>query len=134
MQLVAQSKAGKIFSFAVAGGSGFVIDIVVLFLVLHLTPLGPLIARVLSIFCAMISNFIINRTFTFGQSGRRLREEFARYVSVGAIGAVLNYLIYAALLLIRPGFSPFLATFIAVIIVAFFSYFGYAHFVFNRKD
>lgn len=134
MQLVAQSKTGKIFAFAVAGGSGFVIDVIVLFLLLQLTPLGPLTARILSIICAMISNFTINRTFTFGNSGRSLREEFARYVSVGAVGALLNYIIYVALLLIIPGFSPFLATFIAVIIVAFFSYFGYSRFVFNRKD
>jgi putative flippase GtrA len=134
MQLVAQSKVGKIFAFAVAGGSGFVIDVVVLFLLLQLTPLGPLTARILSIICAMISNFTINRTFTFGNSGRSLREEFARYASVGAVGALLNYIIYVALLLIIPGFSPFLATFIAVIVVAFFSYFGYSRFVFNRKD
>ncbi|MEM5501960.1 GtrA family protein [Ahrensia kielensis] len=134
MQLVAKSKAGKIFAFAVAGGSGFVIDIGVLFLLLHLTPLGPIIARIVSILCAMISNFFINRTFTFGQSERSLREEFIRYASVGAIGALLNYLIYVALLFLIPGFSPFLATFIGVIIVAIFSYFGYSRFVFNRKN
>ena len=129
---VAKTKTGKLFSFALAGGSGFVIDMCVLWLLLTLTPAGPFVARVFSIICAMISNFLINRTFTFGGSGRSLAEEGARYSSVGAIGAGLNYVIYAVLLLAIPGFSPFWATFIAVGTVACFSYFGYSRFVFNR--
>ncbi|WP_421855710.1 GtrA family protein [Oricola sp.] len=131
-EYVAKTKAGKLFSFAFAGGSGFVIDMSVLWLLLSFTPLGPFSARVISIICAMISNFAINRTFTFGGSGRSLAEEGARYSSVGAVGAGLNYAIYAGLLLAIPGFSPFWATFIAVATVAVFSYFGYSRFVFNR--
>lgn len=128
----AKTKFGRLFSFAFAGGSGFVIDIGVLWLLLHLTPMGPFSARVISIACAMTSNFLINRTFTFGRSDRTLIEEGARYSSIGLIGAGLNYVIYAALLLAIPGFSPFWATFIAVGLVAVFSYFGYSRFVFNR--
>ncbi len=131
-KFVAKTKSARLFSFAVAGGSGFVIDVTVLYLLLAFTPLGPFVARLFSVICAMISNFIINRTFTFGQSDRNLWQEFLRYASVGSIGVALNYAIYAALLLIFPGFSPFLATLIAVVIVAFFSYFGYSKFVFTK--
>lgn len=128
----AKTRFGRLFSFAFAGGSGFIVDISVLWLLLHLTPLGPFTARIFSIGCAMTSNFLINRTFTFGKSGRSVVEEGVRYSSIGAIGAGLNYLIYAGLLLAIPGFSPFWATFIAVVIVAVFSYFGYSRFVFRR--
>lgn len=129
---VARTKFGKLFSFAFAGGSGFVVDMSVLWALLHLVGMGPFTARVFSIACAMTSNFLINRTFTFGGSGRSIVEEGLRYSSIGLIGAGLNYLIYAVLLLAIPGFSPFWATFIAVVIVAVFSYFGYSRFVFNR--
>ena len=60
-------------------------------------------------------------------------EEGARYSSIGLIGAGLNYVIYAGLLLLLPDFSPYLATFIAVGVVAVFSYLGYARFVFGAK-
>ncbi len=130
---VAQSKIGKLFSFAVAGGSGFIVDIVVLRILMDFTPLGPFTARILSIACAMFSNFMVNRTFTFGASDKPFFEEMARYASVGAVGAVLNYIIYAMLLLAVPGFSPFLATFIAVVLVSVFSWFGYSRFVFTKR-
>ncbi|MDZ7823471.1 MAG: GtrA family protein [Ahrensia sp.] len=120
------------FSFAAAGASGFVIDITVLYVLMLYTPLGPFVARIISILCAMTSNFLLNRTFTFGQSDRGFWQELVRYASIGSIGVFLNYAIYAAFLLFIPGFSPFLATFIAVIIVAFFSYFGYSKFVFTK--
>lgn len=128
----ARTTSGRLVSFALAGGSGFVADISVLWLLLNFTPLDPFSARVLSIACAMTSNFLINRTFTFGGSGRSIVEEGIRYSSIGAIGAGLNYAIYVALLLAIPGFSPFAATFIAVVIVAVYSYFGYSRFVFRR--
>lgn len=130
--LVAQTTFGRLFSFAFAGGSGFVIDMSVLWLLLHFSPMGEFSARIVSIACAMLSNFLINRTFTFGSSGRSLVEEGARYSSVGLVGAGLNYIIYAALLLAIPGFSPFWATFISVALVSVFSWFGYSRFVFRK--
>ena len=130
--LVAQTTFGRLFSFAFAGGSGFVIDMSVLWLLLEFSPLGEFSARIVSIACAMLSNFLINRTFTFGSSGRSIVEEGARYSSVGLIGAGLNYIIYAALLLAIPGFSPFWATFISVALVSVFSWFGYSRFVFRK--
>ena len=131
--LAAQTKWGRFLSFAVAGGSGFVVDMTVLYVLLNFTPMGPFGARVFSIACAMTTNFLMNRTFTFGASGRSILEEGTRYSSIGLIGAGLNYLIYVALLLLIPGFSPFWATFIAVVVVAVFSYIGYSRFVFDSR-
>ncbi|WP_306127156.1 GtrA family protein [Roseitalea sp. MMSF_3516] len=128
----ATTPLGRLCSFAAAGGSGFVIDFGVLYLMLAFTPLGPFAGRLVSIACAMVSNFLINRTFTFGASGRSILTEGARYSSIAALGAGLNYVVYAGLLLAMPGFSPFWATFIAVALVSVFSYLGYARFVFRR--
>lgn len=129
----ARTRRGRLFSFAFAGGSGFVIDVGVLYLLMAATPLGPFAARIVSIGCAMASNYMINRIFTFGASDRPVIAEGARYSSVALAGAGLNYLIFAGLLLVMPGLSPFWATFVAVGSVAVFSYLGYARFVFARK-
>lgn len=130
---VAQTKRGKVFSFVLAGGSGFVIDIGILFMLITFTPMSPFLARVISIACAMFSNFLINRTFTFGASNKGFFQEMVRYASVGAIGALLNYAIFSVLLIAIPGFSPLIATAIAVVLVAFFSWFGYSRFVFGSR-
>lgn len=130
----ARTRLGRLFSFAFAGGSGFVIDVGVLYLLMLYTPLGPFTARIVSIGCAMASNFMVNRTFTFGASGRHVVAEGARYSSIALVGAGLNYLIYAGLLLAFPALAPFWATFVAVGVVAVFSYLGYARFVFGGGE
>ncbi|MCI5077595.1 GtrA family protein [Oricola sp.] len=123
----------RLASFAVAGGSGFVVDATVLTLLMKLTPLGPYSARIFAIAAAMMTTFLINRTVTFGKSGRHVVHEGARYGFVALIGAGLNYAIYSALILAAPGvITPLMALVIAVGVVTVFSYLGYSRFVFNR--
>lgn len=130
---VSKALITRLASFAVAGGSGFVVDATVLTLLMKLTPLGPYSARIFAIAAAMTTTFLINRTVTFGKSGRHVVHEGARYGFVALIGAGLNYAIYSALLLAMPGvITPLMALVIAVGVVTVFSYLGYSRFVFNR--
>ncbi len=130
--LAAQTTFGRLFSFALAGGSGFVVDIGVLWLLLNFTPAGPSLGRILSIACAMLATYAINRTFTFGASGRPMVQEGARYSFVALLGASLNFLIYRGLLFVVPSLSPYAATFLSVALVTVFSWLGYSRFVFRR--
>lgn len=129
----AQTRFGKLFSFAAAGGSGLLIELGVLHALLTFTPLGPFISKVIAIACAMTSNFVINRTFTFGASDGSLLAEAVKYASVASVGAVINFAVYSAILLLFPGFSPLIATVIGVGIAAVFSYLGFSRFVFVRR-
>ena len=43
----------KLIRFAIAGGLGFIVDACVLAALLHLTPLGPFIGRLIAIALAM---------------------------------------------------------------------------------
>ncbi|GAB4357939.1 MAG: hypothetical protein Kow0026_18570 [Oricola sp.] len=123
----------RLASFAVAGGTGFIVDASVLTLLMRFTPLGPFSARIFAIAAAMLTTWIINRNVTFGKSGRHVVKEGARYGFVALIGAGLNYAIYSGLLLAAPGvITPLMALVIAVGIVTVFSYLGYSRFVFNR--
>ncbi|MEM9574513.1 MAG: GtrA family protein [Pseudomonadota bacterium] len=127
----AKTLFGKLVSFAFAGGTGMVVDLGVLRLLIELGA-TPFLARIPAIALAMATTWLINRNFTFGASGRSVRSEGSRYATVAIIGAFLNYAIYSVILIVTPdGFLPELATIIAVGIVTIFSYLGYSRFVFG---
>lgn len=123
----------RLTSFAVAGGTGFIVDASVLMLLMKFTPLGPFTARIFAIAAAMFTTWMINRHVTFGKSDRHVVKEGARYGFIALIGAGLNYAIYSGLLLAAPNVvTPLMALVIAVGCVTVFSYFGYSRFVFKR--
>jgi putative flippase GtrA len=122
----------KALRFGIAGVIGFAVDAGTLSLLLWATPLGPFSARIIAIAVAMASTWAFNRTFTFGPSGLSLREELVRYASVGLMGSVLNYAIYAGILLVFPQTWPVLAVVCASAVVMAFSWLGYSRFVFQK--
>lgn len=123
----------RLAAFTLTGGAGFLVDAGMLWLLLRLTALGPLSARLVAIGAAMLLTFWANRTFTFGRSGRRIASEGARYGGVGISAALLNYALYCALLLAFPALSPLLAVAAASAAAMAWSYLGYSRFVFGRS-
>jgi putative flippase GtrA len=122
----------KLFWFAFAGGTGFLVDAGSLSLILWLTPIGPFVARILSIAIAMAYTWTINRTFTFGRSNRHVASEGIRYGAVGVATALVNYGAYSLCLLIWPPLWPVLAAGIGSGVAMVFSYLGYSRFVFGK--
>jgi len=122
----------KLLKFAVAGTIGFAVDALALLLLLHFTPVGPYIGRVIAIALAMTSTWIFNRTFTFERSRHSLAVESFRYGSVGITSAVVNYLLYSALLFSLPGLRPLVAMTLSSLAAMGFSFIGYSRFVFRR--
>ena len=124
----------KLARFVVAGGLGFAVDAGVTLGFLALTPLGPFIARLLAMTMALGFTWYINRTFTFGRSHRPLVEEGFLYGFIGIVSALVNYGIYALLLLRNPMIQPIFALVIASLAAMALSFFGYSRFVFRSKD
>lgn len=122
----------RIALFLIAGGGGFLVDAAVLAALLHFTPLGPFLARAVAIAAAMSFTFVINRNLTFGRSGRRLLSEGIRYGTVGTVSALVNYMLYAALMLSLPALQPLVALALASIAAMGLSFFGYSRLVFAR--
>jgi putative flippase GtrA len=118
--------------FIVAGATGFLADAGMLALLLHLSPLGPLGARVVAILFALSVTWGFNRAVTFGRSRFPLLLEGARYGSVGLLSALLNYAVYAGLLLALPWIHPFAALFVASVAAMAVSWAGYSRFVFQK--
>lgn len=121
----------KIAFFLFAGAIGFAADMGVLWVFLHFDLLDPYSARVLAIGSAMLCTYVINRTFTFGASHRRVAVEGARYGSVGIASALLNYAVYSGLLIALADMSPYVALILGSGSATVFSYLGYSRFVFG---
>ena len=123
----------RILLFAVVGGAGFLVDAGALALLLHVSPLGPFSARIVAIAAAMLVTFWLNRTFTFGRSDRSLAVEGTRYGGVGISAALLNYAVYAVILLVFPAVWPVLAVAAASVAAMVWSFLGYSRFVFGAS-
>lgn len=84
--------------FSLVGLIGFVVDAGLLWLLQGF--LGPYVGRLISFAAAVLSTWVLNRSFTFAnrQSGLSLRQEFARYFSTMIVGGGVNYTLYAALI------------------------------------
>lgn len=118
--------------FLVAGSIGFLADAGMLALLLRLTPLGPFTARAIAILFALMVTWGFNRAVTFGRSRFPLLLEGARYGSVGLLSALVNYAVYAGLLLTLPFLHPLVALAIASLVAMAFSWAGYSRFVFQK--
>ncbi|WP_095202920.1 GtrA family protein [Mesorhizobium carmichaelinearum] len=122
----------RLVRFVFAGGIGFAADAAALWLLLAVTPLGPFVARMLSIGFALCATWQINRHLTFSPSRRGVAEEGARYGSVGIATSVVNYLVYSAILLALPAAPPLIALAIASLAAMALSFLGYSRLVFDR--
>ena len=122
----------RLVRFVFAGGIGFVTDAAALWLLLAVTPLGPFVARVLSIGFALCVTWQINRHLTFSPSRRGVAQEGARYGGVGIATSVVNYLVYSAILLALPAAPPLAALAIASLAAMALSFLGYSRLVFDR--
>ncbi|SOE17851.1 putative flippase GtrA [Hoeflea halophila] len=122
----------KLTFFLFAGAIGFVVDMGMLWLLIEFRMLDPFSARAPAIGAALFCTYMINRTFTFGASHRKVAVEGVRYGSVGLISTLINYCVYSGLLLTLPGLSPYIALILGSGSATSFAYLGYSRFVFGR--
>ena len=122
----------RLARFVFAGAVGFVADAAALWLLLAVTPLGPFVARVLSIGFALCVTWQINRHLTFSPSSRGVAQEGARYGGVGIATSIVNYLVYCAILFALPAMPPLAALAIASLVAMALSFLGYSRLVFDR--
>ena len=122
----------RLVRFIFAGGVGFVADAAALWLLLAITPLGPFVARIISIGFALCITWLINRHLTFSPSSRGIAQEGARYGGVGIATSIVNYLVYCAILFALPAAPPLAALAVASLVAMTLSFLGYSRLVFDR--
>lgn len=92
----------QLTTFAVAGVAGFVVDASVLYGALWV-GLGYFAGRAVSFLCAVVTTWLINRTYTFTyRRERSLWAEFGHYLTAMAVGGVVNYAVYSVVVVAAP--------------------------------
>src|SRR2546423_14654046 len=92
--------------FLVSGGTAFAVDAIVLQLLTAALGLHPIPARLAAISLAMVAGWLMHRTFTFAVPTPPSAIEFLRYAGVAWPAATVNYGVFVAIVLARPGPQP----------------------------
>jgi putative flippase GtrA len=98
----------RIVVFAAVGGVGFAIDAGVLTVMMKLLGQNLYVSRLLSFSCASLATWLLNRSLTFRTATRNVdisSSEYARYVTVQIIGALINLLVFVLLVRLHPALS-----------------------------
>lgn len=108
-------------------------DAIILELGVRMLGLHPLQARLFAISLAMVAGWLSHRKFTFALKSEPTFGEFARYAAVAWTTAAINYVVFAALLLVSPAMVPIMALVIASFIATFFAYVGMRYGAFRGR-
>ncbi len=124
-----QSELSRFVKFAIVGAFGAVVDFGVLNLMILMFGWPKFFANLLSVSCAILSNFIWNRLWTFPESRERsFHSQFGQFAAVNLVGLVINQAIFLGLdaLLFSHLFNPpvdyNLAKASAIIVVLFWNF------------
>jgi putative flippase GtrA len=111
--------------FVVVGSIGFVVDGGVMQLITWTTGVSPLLARAFSFPLALSVTWALNRTWTF-ETGRERAplSQYRRYVAVQIAGFIINYAIFAGLVMTGGLWRdwPLLALAVGALISMIFTY------------
>jgi putative flippase GtrA len=99
------AEAARLARYLTVGGAGLATDISVFTLLSHLGE-SRAVARAASIATATALTWAINRRVTFRPTGRRRREELARYAGVALVAQGANYTLFLTLSALAPGLHP----------------------------
>ena len=111
-------------AFVLSGSLAFCTDAGVLELLVAGFGMHKLLARVVSLSLAHVVGWLSHRRFTFRLSTPPTRSEFLRYAGVQYAIALINYGIFALIVLAKPDLRPLYALVVSSGVAMFFSYFG----------
>jgi putative flippase GtrA len=84
-------EAERFFKFLVVGTIGFVVDFGTLTLLKETTSLATVVANTISFTMAVISNFTLNRYWTYPDSrSKSIMSQMGQFVVVSIIGLAIN--------------------------------------------
>jgi putative flippase GtrA len=120
--------------FVASGGLAFITDASILTLLTRGAGFDPFTARIIAIACAMVVAFFAHRRLTFAVQEPATWSEFSKFLGVAVTASLVNYAIYAGILVLRPGIEPLVALVAATTVAMFVSYVGMRFGVFRKPD
>lgn len=143
---VNEKEAERFFKFLVVGTIGFIVDFGTLTFLVEVMGLVPVVANTFSFSAAVVSNFTLNRYWTYPDSrSKRRRVQIVQFALVSIIGLTINNLI---LVLLQGPFSTLLAVvnapeaidgyipakMVATVVVLFWNFFVNRYWTYNDVD
>ncbi len=80
----------KFFKFGIVGVSGVIVDFGVTWLLKELLRLNKYIANSAGFACAVVSNYLLNRWWTFHSADPHVGVQFAKFTVVALVGLGMN--------------------------------------------
>ena len=143
---IPEREAERFFKFLVVGTIGFGVDFGLLTFLVEVVGLVPVVANTFSFSAAVVSNFTLNRYWTYPDSrSKRRRIQLLQFGMVSIIGLAINNLILFLLQhpfddLLRavhapPGLGGYIpAKMVATIVVLFWNFFINRFWTYNDVD
>lgn len=89
---------GRFLRFAIVGSIGAVIDFAVFNLLTNLTNINVVVASVISFCLAVVSNFLLNRYWTYPDSrSKKVQTQIIQFVIISVIGLLIRTPLFAYL-------------------------------------
>ena len=104
----------QLIRFAIVGGTGFVLNLGIYALCVHVLGIPYQIAAVLAWLIAVLNNFVLNRHWTFGASAGRIHFQAIRFFVVSLLAFVFVNLVLLTLLVEVGGVAKVPAQALAV--------------------
>jgi putative flippase GtrA len=143
---VREKEAERFFKFLIVGTIGFIVDFGILTFLVEVVGLLPVVANTISFSSAVVSNFTLNRYWTYPDSrSKRRRIQLLQFGMVSLIGLAINNGIL--LLLTHPfdvllhtvhvspavdGYIP--AKMVGTVVVLFWNFFINRYWTYNDVD
>lgn len=138
-------EAERFIKFLVVGTIGFVVDFGILTLLKETTPLPTVVANTISFTAAVISNFTLNRYWTYPDSrSKRIWSQLGQFTLVNSVGWLINT---GILLVLEHLFDLLLADFpaiplrgyipakmVATVVVLFWNFFVNRYWTYSDVD
>jgi dolichol-phosphate mannosyltransferase len=114
----------QLIRFALVGASGFVINLAVYALCVHVLAIPYQVAAVVAWVVAVISNFVLNRHWTFDASAGRVHFQALRFFTVSLVAFAFVNLVLLTLLVEVAGLPKVPAQALAVAAATPFNFLG----------
>lgn len=116
-----QTLIERFLKFCIVGGSGVVVDFGITYLAKEFLKLNKYVANSLGFICAATSNYILNRTWTFGSNDPDVVIQYFRFFGFSLIGLAINNLVIY-LLHGRVKWNFYIVKLIATCVVTFWNF------------
>ena len=80
----------KFLKFGVVGGSGVFVDFGITWLLKEKLRLNAYVSNSMGFICAVISNFVLNRIWTFESHDPDVAVQFGKFGAIAAVGLAMN--------------------------------------------